>query len=62
MRTFARVWPASASEKPKSAAEKPRLVSSSIVTVASAPAGGVFGPTLTVSVAVACAPDGSAIA
>jgi hypothetical protein len=61
MRTLASVCPASASLKPKSAAAKLRVVSSASVMVASAPAGGLLLPTLTVTVAVLAAPDESAI-
>ena len=56
MRTACRVWPASASAKPKSAAASGTLASSSTVRVASVPVGGVLAPTLTVSVALAVPP------
>ena len=56
MRTLAKLCPASASEKPKSVALKLRLPSSAITTSAFVPVGGVFGPTLTVTVAVAKPP------
>ena len=59
MRTAANVWPRSASLNPKSAAAKVRLESSSSTRVASVPVGGVFAPTLTVTMAVLEPPFGS---
>ena len=59
MRTAASVWPASASLKPKFAALRVSGMSSTVTSVASLPAGGVLGPTLTVSVALDDRPSAS---
>ena len=56
IRTPAKVWPASASAKPKSAGAKVSVASSLMVLVMSAPVGGVLVPTFTVNVLLLVAP------